>query len=150
MSTYEDRLSALERKMTHLELQRLQDKQTAEKNTPPELGRNLQEINQDMTILLGLYTRQSEAIQVIGRDVSDIKQRAGNIEGRLETLDQRFTSVDQHLDTIDQRFTGVDQRLDMIDQRFTGVDQRLDGLDRRFDRVEAVLAQILSRLPEQS
>ena len=127
MSTYEDRLSALERKMTHLELQRLQDKQTAEKNTPPELGRNLQEINQDMTILLGLYTRQSEAIQVIGHDVSDIKQRVGNIEDRLDTIDQRFTGVGQRLDTIDQRFNQVDQN---------------------FDQIRSVLAQILSRLPE--
>ncbi|GHO72606.1 hypothetical protein KSD_03770 [Ktedonobacter sp. SOSP1-85] len=93
VSTYEDRIAALERKVLNLELRRLHNEQNAERNMPAELGRTLQELNENGTILLGLYTRQAEDIATIKENLSDIKEHAERVENRLDRLETKF---DEH------------------------------------------------------
>jgi hypothetical protein len=106
--TQEDRLAALELKVAMLELLRSEDERKAEEALPPAQARNMKEINENLTILLGVTSSQGGDIKIIKEDTSSIKDR----------LDQLETQSNEH----------------------TG----------RFDHVEALLTQILARLPENS
>ena len=112
--TQEDRIAALERKVAMLELLRSQDQRKAEEALPPAQVRNMREINENLTILLGVTSSQGGDIKVIKEDVSSIKERLD----RLETKSTEHTAL-------------------------------LNGHTRRFDQVEALLTQILARLPEK-
>jgi hypothetical protein len=105
--TQEDRIAALERKVAMLELLRLQDERKAEEAIPPAQTCHMREINENLTILLGVTSSQGGDIKVIKADVSSIKDRLD----RLETQSTEHTG--------------------------------------RFDHVEALLTQILARLPEK-
>ena len=112
--TQEDRIAALERKVAMLELLRSQDERTAEEAFPPAQARNMREINENITILLGVTSSQGGDIKVIKEDVSSIKDRLD----RLETKSNEHTAL-------------------------------LNEHTGRFDHVEALLTQILARLPEK-
>ena len=105
--TQEDRIAVLERKVAMLELLRSQDERKAEEGIPPAQARNMREINENITILLGVTSSQ-------GGDIKAIKEDVGGIKDRLSRLE---TQANEH----------------------TG----------RFDHVEALLTQILARLPEK-
>ena len=107
MPTQEDRIAVLERKVAMLELLRSQDERKAEEAIPPAQTRHMREINENLTILLGVTSNQGGDIKVIRADVSSIK----------DCLDRLETQSTEH----------------------TG----------RFDHVEALLTQILARLPEK-
>ena len=108
MPTQEDRITALERKVAMLELLRSQDERKAEEALPPTQARTMKEINENLTILLGVTSSQGGDIRVIKADTSSIKDR----------LDRLETQSNEH--------------------------------NGRFDNVEALLMQILARLPEKS
>jgi chromosome segregation ATPase len=113
--TQEDRISALERKVAMLELLRSQEERQAEGAIPPAQAHNMREINENITILLGVTSSQGGDIKVIKEDVSSIKDRLD----RLETKSNEQTAL-------------------------------LNDHSGRFDRVEALLTQILARLPDKS
>jgi hypothetical protein len=95
-----------------LELLRTQDERKAEEVFPPAQARNMREINENITILLGVTSSQGGDIKIIKEDVKHIK-------GRLDQLEARFN---EHTALL---------------KAHTG----------RFDHIEALLTQILARLP---
>lgn len=106
--TQEDRIAALERKVAMLELLRSQDERKAEEALPPAQARTMKEINEHLTILLGVTSSLGGDIKVIKADTSSIKDRIDRLAAQSHTQ------------------------------------------SRRFDHVEALLTQILARLPEKS
>ena len=90
MPTQEDRLSTLERKVAALELERLYEQRKAEESTPSKLAYNANEINQNLTILLGVAAGQEKDIKAIKENVSSIKDRLESVEQRLGRLETRF------------------------------------------------------------
>ena len=115
MSTYDDRLASLERKVAALELRRVYNEGLAQENTPLELGRTLREINENMTILLGLGTTDRERSvafqQEVNQRFSDLNQE---MYSGFEHIDKRFEAVEKRLDTHDQRFDSIDEKLNQI------------------------------------
>ena len=78
--TQEDRIAALERKVAMLELLRSQGERKAEEAISPAQARNMREINENLTILLGVTSSQGGDIKVIKEDVSSIKDRLDRLE----------------------------------------------------------------------
>ena len=101
MPTQEDRLAALERKVAMLELLRSHDERKAEESTPPAQVHNLREINENMTILLGVASGQEGSLKAIKEDVSDIKDR----------LDQLETKTDEHTALLTQILARLPEKL---------------------------------------
>ena len=99
MSTQEDRIAALERKVAALELRRLYDERKAEESIPPAQAHNLREINENMTVLLGVISSQEGDIKAIKEDVSNIKD---NLEGVEQRLDRLETKSDEHTTLLTQ------------------------------------------------
>lgn len=89
MPSQEDRIAALERKVAMLELLRSQDESKAEQSIPPAQVHNLREINENMTILLGVISSQGTSIKAIQEDISGIKDRLD----RLETHSNEHTRL---------------------------------------------------------
>jgi Tfp pilus assembly protein PilN len=89
MSTQEDRIAALERKVAAIELRRLYDERKAEENTPSVQAFNLREINENMTILLGVSSSQGGDIKAIKENVSSINDRLEGVEQRLDRLETK-------------------------------------------------------------
>ena len=80
MPTQEDRIAALERKVAMLELLRSQDERKAEESISPVQVQNLREINENMTILLGVASNQEGDIKTIKEDVGSFKERLDTLE----------------------------------------------------------------------
>ena len=80
MPTQEDRIAALERKVAMLELLRSRDERKAEESISPVQVQNLREINENMTILLGVASSQEGDMKTIKEDVGSIKERLDGLE----------------------------------------------------------------------
>src|SRR5215467_16327046 len=78
--TQEDRITALERKVAMLELLRSQDERKAEEALPPAQARTMKEINENITILLGVTSSQGRDFKVIKEDTNSIKDRLERLE----------------------------------------------------------------------
>lgn len=129
MATYDDRLAGLERRVTSLEIRRLHDETLAEDHTPIGQGQNLREVNENMTMLLGVFWRQ-------GQDIREVKERFGEVELRLNTVDSR-------LEIVENRLTSFEQN---VNNRFKDVDNRFDKMDQKFDKMLLLLTSITNKL----
>jgi len=98
--TQEDRIAALERKVAMLELLRSQDERKAEEALPPAQARTMKEINEHLTILLGVTSSQGGDIKVIKADTSSIKDRLDRLEAQSHTQSRRFDHVEAFLTQI--------------------------------------------------
>jgi chromosome segregation ATPase len=162
MLSDDDRIATLERKVTKLELQRMQDESKAKENIPSAQVFNLKETKEDMSILLGLVTTQEETTRELkdsaerieslldgfdrsffnglDRRVEDLDGRLiffeHNVNKRFDAIDQLFNAHDQRFDAHDKRFDEIDQRFDAHDKRFDEIDQRFDAHDKRFDEID--------------
>ncbi len=97
MDTEQDRLATVERKVAALELRRLYDERKAEENTPSALGSNLREVNENMTILLGIASAQEQNIKETRMDVGDIKERLNAVDQRLDRMESMLTQIIERL-----------------------------------------------------
>jgi chromosome segregation ATPase len=74
------------------------------------------------------------------------------IDTRFNKVDERFNKVDERLDELTERFNAhcheVDKRFEQVEKRFDRVEAHLGNLGARLGNMEAVLIQILARLPE--
>jgi len=98
--TQEDRIAAIERKVAMLELLRSQDERKAEEAFPPAQARNMREINENLTILLGVTSSQGGDIKVIKADTSSIKDRLNQLETQSNEHTRRFDHVEELLSQI--------------------------------------------------
>jgi len=110
--TQEDRLAALERKVAMLELLRSQDERKAEEALPPAQARTMKEINENLTILLGVTSSQ-------GRDIKVIKADASSIKDRLDRLEAQSNEQTALLNEHTGRFNHVEALLTQILAHFS-------------------------------
>jgi len=102
--TQEDRIAALELKVAMLELLSSEDERKAEEALPPAQARNMKEINENLTILLGVTSSQGGDIKIIKEDTSSIKDRLDQLEtqsnehtGRFDHVEALLTQILAHL-----------------------------------------------------
>src|SRR5216683_6861444 len=131
-----------------------------EKNT----AESIQNLNANVTILLGVTQSQ-------GQDIKRILYRMNIMDGRLDIMGGRLGILDQRVEKLDNRVEKLDNRLISEEQDVSQMEVTLNehtsiltehtatlnehtsiltGHTARFDRVENLLAQILTRLPEQA
>jgi hypothetical protein len=77
-------------------LRRLYDERKAEESTPSAQAFNLREINENMTILLGVASSQGEDIRTVKNELSmlreNMEQRFLSLEGKVEQVLQILTT----------------------------------------------------------
>src|SRR6266849_2228696 len=87
-------------------------------------------------------------IQVDKRFTSTDQQLA-EVKQDLTGVKQDLTGVKQDLTEVKQDLTEVKQDLTKVKQDLTKVKQDISDHTTRFDRIETLLTQIVSRLPEK-
>jgi uncharacterized coiled-coil protein SlyX len=122
-SMQEDRIADLERRVTSLEIRRLHDESLVKDNAPPEQGRHLRELNENMTILLGVIGNQ-------GQDIKEMKELLRGVVHRLDSVDQRFYGVERSSislkEKFEQRFTSLEGKFDQVLQMLTTLTTKTD------------------------
>ncbi len=107
MLTQDDRLTALEQKVAALERQ-VFTRQT-------EHGRAIGDLQHDVTILLGMATKEIELTNGLRTDVSDLKEDVGGLRTEVgdlkENINQRFNQQDQRLGRLETLLVEVLARL---------------------------------------
>jgi|SRR5579883_437956 uncharacterized protein with PhoU and TrkA domain len=93
MPDLEDRVSKLERKVAMLELLRVRDEREAEDRIPPVQMQNLRDVNETISILLGIVSSQDMDIKTMRESLADVKNDLGDVEHRLGRLE---TKVDEN------------------------------------------------------
>jgi chromosome segregation ATPase len=112
VSTYDERLTAVEQTITSLRqdfLQAIMDhtrSMTTLNKVVLQQEQNMRDADHEITILTGVISAQ-------GRDIKEMKNR-------LESFDQRFTSLEERFD---QRFTSSEEK---FDQRFASLEGKLE------------------------
>jgi chromosome segregation ATPase len=134
----EDRLTALEQKVAALE------RQVFARHA--EQGRALSDVQHELTILLGLATKEVELTNGLRTEVSNLRD---DMNQRFDQHDRRFDQHDRRFDQHDQRFDQHDRRFDQHDRRFDHHDQQFSGINQQLGRMERLLTEILARLPEK-
>jgi hypothetical protein len=94
MPNLEDRVMTLERKVAMLELLRSQDERNVEEGFPPAQARNMRDINENITTLLGITSRLGGDVKEIKEHVSDMKERLQRLETLANEHTRRFEQID--------------------------------------------------------
>lgn len=89
--------------------------------------------------IVGLQTAMRQGFEAVN---TRFEQQDGKIVGLQTEMRQSFKDVEA-------RFEAVDKRLETVDKRLEAIDNRLNTMDNRFDRLEALLGQVIGRLPPQ-
>lgn len=101
------------------------------------------------TVEFGLKQFKTETIKAYGEVAIEKTMVKGLTEDGVKRLASLKTQVEQHSAQVEQRFIHVEQRFEHVDIRLDGMDAHLESIDTRMGRVEKMLAQILTRLPEK-
>ena len=129
MSTYDERLTAVEQTITSLRqdfLQAIMDhtrSMTTLNKVVLQQEQNMRDADHEITILTGVISAQ-------GRDIKEMKNR-------LESFDQRFASLEGRFD---QRFASLEER---FNQRFASLEERFN---QRFTSLDGKLEQVVQLL----
>jgi len=77
---------------------------TAQELNNREVNHNVAEVNQNMTMLLGVASGQE-------RDIKAIRNDLGTVKGRVESIDQRLSNVEQGIQQVLQQLAVLAAKL---------------------------------------
>ena len=89
-----------------------------------------------------------EDIRQIGYTVLDLQAKAAAHDSKLEQVLVTQLAHATRFDQVDMRLGQIDVRLSGLETRFDGLETRFASQEGRFDRVDALLAEVLSRLSQ--
>jgi uncharacterized coiled-coil protein SlyX len=139
MPTQEERLSTLEETVT-------------------VLGKGIDDLNHNVTILLGVTSEHGKDIRGIKVNLTALTERVGafeqNVNSRFEALDGRFEALDGRFEALDGRFGALDGRFGALDGHFEmlerNVNSRFGALEQSVNsRFGALEQSVNSRFEEQ-
>ncbi len=104
MSTYEDRIDALEQRVADIELERLYEQRKATESTPSEQAYDIKQVNHRLTMLLGIASGQEHAIRAMQADM----------DLRFDVVDRQITELKQSMEA---NFEQVLQQLALLTKK---------------------------------
>jgi chromosome segregation ATPase len=125
--------------------------------TRDEYESDKERLEQSLGKIRGAQLEQTSLLETLARrmDVSDRRIEATNI--KLDKMGTLANATHRELLRLEGTYQGLNTRLDDVelkltehDTRFEAIDQRFDSMDRRFDGIDAVLQEILQRLPAEA
>jgi hypothetical protein len=106
LSTYEDRLAALERKVATMQLERIYEQKKMKETTPSD--QSFKEINYNLTMLLGIASGQEQAIGEVKTGLHSLEE---SVNDRFHSLENGLHSLEE---SVNDRFQAQDAKLDQI------------------------------------
>ena len=85
----------------------------------------------------------------IRKDIQQLSERIGGLEGRADATDKRFDAIDKRFDAIDVRFDAIDVRFDAVEREVADVRTEVARGETRLTscigKLEAELKERLAR-----
>ena len=100
-----------------------------------EIGKSIREVNENSTIMLGLLQTLTQESKQTGLRMEMMKIRMDQLETKF---DAHTALLNEHTRVLDEHTTLLYEHTRVLGEHTT-----------RFDRLEALLTQILARLPEK-
>ncbi|MHB8600458.1 MAG: hypothetical protein ACYDER_27075 [Ktedonobacteraceae bacterium] len=100
-----------------------------------EVGSSIRVLNENSTILLGLFQTQ----------LQETKQTRFSVEMTKIRVDQLETKLDAHTALLNEHTRVLGEHTRILDEHT----MRFDRLETRFDHLETMPGQVLARLPEK-
>jgi uncharacterized coiled-coil protein SlyX len=97
VSTYDDRLTALEQKVADIELERLYEKRKSAESTPSEQAYDAKQTNHRLTMLLGIASGQEHDIKSMKDDIGAIKGQLIEVQLNINDLHNKFDRLEKLL-----------------------------------------------------
>jgi chromosome segregation ATPase len=101
------------------------------------------------TVEYNLRQFKTETIRAYQDMAFEMTMIKGLIEDAIKRLATLRETVEKRFDAVDQRFSAIDQRLDRLETKLDEHTSVLSEHTTRFERLETLLTQILTRLPEK-
>src|SRR5258707_14574382 len=95
-------------------------------------GKGIDDLNHNVTILLGITSEQGKDIRAMRVSLADLSQR-------LDAFEQR---VDSRFEALDGRVSGLDSRIGALEQ---SVNSRFEEQGKKLDQVLLILNTLTSR-----
>jgi uncharacterized coiled-coil protein SlyX len=95
-------------------------------------GKGIDDLNHNVTILLGITSEQGKDIRAMRVSLADLSQRLDAFEQRV---DSRFEALDGHV-------SGLDSRIGALEQ---SVNSRFEEQGKKLDQVLLILNTLTSR-----
>src|SRR5258706_14152129 len=89
-------------------------------------GKGIDDLNHNVTILLGITSEQGKVIRAMRVSLADLSQHLDAFEQRV---DSRFEALDGHVSGLDSRFGALDGHVSGLDSRIGALDGSVSGLD---------------------
>src|SRR6266581_1887535 len=94
-------------------------------------------LEENLTILLGIASRQERDIKSIQVGVMSLERRFDALEGRLYGMDHRLSALERRFDTLEQ---SVSSRFESLEQ---GVNSRFQEQDKKLDQILLLLNTLI-------
>ena len=127
-------------------LSRVEQTTTTLQHNVSALSRDIREINQNESMLLGMTMKLQEHTREMRVDLASLSER---LDGFQQEVYSRFETIDKRFDAIDNRFETVDRRFDAIDNRFETQQRIIESFERgvndRLDQILLMLSTLTSK-----
>ena len=107
-----------------------------------EIGKSIREVNENSTIMLGLLQTLTQESKQTGLRMEMMKIRMDQLETKF---DAHTALLNEHTRVLDEHTTLLYVHTRVLDEHTRVLGEHTT----RFDRLEALLTQILARLPEK-
>ena len=92
---------------------------------------------------------KTETIKAYGDMAYEMVIIKGLTEDSIKRLSRLNETMEKRFERVDIRLDGMDAHLESMDTRLNQLEATLSEHTARFDRLETLLAQVLTRLPEK-
>ena len=144
MPTQEDRIAALEQNM----VSRIDFIDAVNRFTLQQ-AHNASDMSHQVTILLGVTGSQGQDIRTIKEDVSLLKGDVSLLKGDVSTLKGDVSTLKGDVSTLKGDVSTLKGDVSTLKGHLFSLETTVNEHTTRFDRLETLLAQILTRLPEK-
>ena len=128
MPTQEERLLALEQTQT-------------------KFGEAISDLNQYVTIMTGIMSRQEWDIREIKTNLRSIDGRLNSFENRFSSLESRFGSFEGRFSSLEGRFEAQEHRIENFEQ---SVNNRVEAQDKKLDQILLLLTTLTPKSDQEA
>jgi uncharacterized coiled-coil protein SlyX len=109
-------------------------------------GKGIDDLNHNVTILLGITSEQGKDIRAMRVSLADLSQHLDafeqRVDSRFEALDGHVSGLDSRIGALDGRVSGLDSRIGALEQ---SVNSRFEEQGKKLDQVLLILNTLTSR-----
>jgi chromosome segregation ATPase len=114
----------------------------------------LREIDKRLTAVEQRLASLEANDQALSNRMTSMEGHMTSMEGRMTSMEGHMTSVEGHMTSMEGRMTSMEGRMTSMEERVTSIEGHVTRIElehgQSLARIEAVLGQVLQRLPAKA